>query len=252
MTNRGGILRSAARAALPESFRHWLRRRRASGSRNTPAGVFARPARLEPVSREWGYDRGLPVDRHYIEGFLARHAGDVCGRVLEVGDDAYTRRFGGDRVTVADVLDVTTENKRATIIADLNRAANLPSATFDCIILTQTLHLIYDVRSALEDLRRALRPGGVLLATVPGISPISLREYPGSWYWGFTTNSARRLFADVFVEEEVQIEGFGNALTAAAFLYGFAAEEFDRAALEYRDPCIDMLIAARARRRGPA
>ena len=38
-----------------------------------------------------------------------------------------------------------------------------PENTFDCIVLTQTLHLIYDVRLAIERLRRALAPGGVLL-----------------------------------------------------------------------------------------
>jgi hypothetical protein len=52
-----------------------------------------------PVSRNFGYDRGLPVDRYYIEGFLDRHKSDVRGHVLEVGDDSYTRRYGGDRVT---------------------------------------------------------------------------------------------------------------------------------------------------------
>ena len=55
-----------------------------------------RPATpLEPVSRSFGFDRGTPVDRRYIEQFLARHAAAIRGDVLEVGDDGYTRRFGG-------------------------------------------------------------------------------------------------------------------------------------------------------------
>jgi len=37
-------------------------------------------------------------------------------------------------------------------------------------VFTQTLHLIYDVRSAIRTLHRVLKPGGVLLATFPGIS----------------------------------------------------------------------------------
>jgi SAM-dependent methyltransferase len=251
MVEAGTLFKQVARGALPAPVRRWIQRRRQSARPDTAvaAGFFGRPRRLEPVSREWGYDRGLPVDRYYIEGFLARHAEDVRGRVLEVGDDSYTRRYGGDRVTVADVLDVTANNPRATVVVDLNRAEQLPSETFDCIILTQTLHLIYDVQSALINLRRAMRSGGVLLATFPGLGPISQREYPGSWYWGFTTNSARRLFEDHFPGDDVRIEGHGNALAASAFLYGFAAEELARDELDYRDPCIDMLIAVRAVRR---
>ena len=54
--------------------------------------------RTKPVSSAFGYDRGKPVDRRYIEAFLATNSVDVRGRVLEIGDSAYTRQFGRDRV----------------------------------------------------------------------------------------------------------------------------------------------------------
>src|SRR5262249_6056962 len=60
--------------------------------------------RVTPISREFGFDRGLPVDRYYIEQFLSVHADDIRNRVLEIGDDTYMRRFGGSRVTKGDVL----------------------------------------------------------------------------------------------------------------------------------------------------
>src|SRR5688572_17693927 len=75
--------------------------------------------RLAPISRRFGYDRGKPIDRVYIEQFLALHAGDVRGRTLEIGDDAYTRRFGGDRVALHDVLHVAEGNPKATFVGDL-------------------------------------------------------------------------------------------------------------------------------------
>ena len=59
---------------------------------------------VDPVSRVFGLDRGLPVDRWYIERFLEHHADDIRGVVLEFGDDRYTRRFG--RPTQSDVLNV--------------------------------------------------------------------------------------------------------------------------------------------------
>ena len=75
---------------------------------HVPVGTvdFGHFRRLIPISKEWGFDRGLPIDRYYIERFLQRHAADIRGRVLEVGDNAYTRRFGGDRVTNSDVINL--------------------------------------------------------------------------------------------------------------------------------------------------
>src|SRR5712692_10390618 len=104
--------------------------------------------RLSPFSRCWGLDRGTPVDRYYIERFLTENADDIRGRVLEIGDNAYTLRFGGARVGQSDILHVDASNPRATFVGDLTRLEVLPEAVFDCIVLTQTLHLLYDMRAA--------------------------------------------------------------------------------------------------------
>jgi SAM-dependent methyltransferase len=205
--------------------------------------------RLQPMSRTFGYDRGLPVDRHYIEAFLAARAGDIQGRVLEIGDDAYTRRFGADRVTRRDVLHVESISG-ATFVGDLARADHVPSAAFDCVILTQTLQLIYDVRAALTTVHRILKPGGRLLATAPGISQISDDQWRASWCWSFTSTSLGRLLAETFPLGDVVIETHGNVLAAIAFLHGVAAEELEPAELAYRDRAYELLITARACKAG--
>jgi SAM-dependent methyltransferase len=202
--------------------------------------------RVTPISEWFGFDRGLPIDRYYIERFLAEHADDIRGRVLEIGDATYTRRFGGDRVTRSDVLHVSEGNALATFIGDLTSAEHIPSNAFDCVIATQTLHLIYDVRAALGTLYRILKPEGVLLLTVPGISQISQDEWGESWYWSFTTRSIRRLLQDVFPTQRVTVEAHGNVLVATAFLQGVAAGEMKPAELDARDPHYEVLIAARA------
>jgi hypothetical protein len=225
-----------------------LRRLPGSAGRVPAAGRvrFGDLRRTEPVSREFGYDRGQPIDRHYIEAFLGRHAAEVRGRVLEVGDDTYTRRFGGARVTRHDVLHVESGNPGATIVADLADAPHIPSDTFDCIIVTQTLHLVYDVAGAVATLHRILKPGGVVLATVPGITQTSTDEWADVWYWGFTTLSARRVFATRFPEELIDVRSYGNVLTATAFLQGLAAGELSAKELAVRDPDYPMLITVRA------
>ena len=202
--------------------------------------------RLAPVSKEFGFERGLPVDRYYIEKFLAEHARDIQGRVLEIGDDAYTCQFGGDRVQVRDVLHVEADNPAATIVGDLTNADHIPSDAFDCFILTQTLHLIYDVRKALRTIVRILKPGGIVLATFPGISQTSIDQWAEHWCWSLSTRSAARLFAEVFREDDIKIQTYGNVLAAISFLQGIAVEELTTAELDYRDPDCEMLIAVRA------
>ncbi len=208
---------------------------------------FGQLRRLAPVSNAWGFDRGLPVDRYYIENFLARHADDIQGHVLEIMDDAYTRRFGEKRVRKSDVLDISETNPDATIVADLSRGECIPSDTFDCIILTQTLLLIYELRPAIETLHRILKPGGVLLGTAPGITKIGREDMCRSGqYWSFTTLSIQRLFEEAFPAKQVEVKAYGNVLTAAAFLYGLAAEELRKAELNYHDPDYEMIISVRA------
>jgi SAM-dependent methyltransferase len=202
--------------------------------------------RLTPISRFYGFDRGLPIDRHYIEEFLHRHASDIHGRVLEVGDDSYTRRFGGDRVTRRDVLHVRAGSPQPTIVADLAAAEHIPSAIFDCVILTQTLQLVYDLRAAVATLHRIVRPGGVVLATMPGITQIEDPEWNSTWYWSFSVASARRLFEEAFPAAQVAVEAHGNVLTAVAFLHGLAIEDLERERLEHDDPAYPVLITVRA------
>lgn len=205
--------------------------------------------RLKPISDVWGADRGHPVDRFYIERFLDRHAADVCGHVLEIGTADYTRRFGADRVSKSDVLHIAENKPDVTIIGDLSKGDNIPSVTFDCVILTQTLHIIYDFRAAVQTIYRILKPGGVLLATFPGITRIS-RYDMDRWghYWSYTTRSAHRIFENDFAPDDIEIETHGNVLTAIAFLHGISAHELTADELAYSDPDYELLITVRARR----
>jgi len=203
--------------------------------------------RLTPIDSHFGGGRGKPVDRHYIERFLEAHAGDIRGRVLEVGDDLYTRRYGGGRVEAHDVVHVDDSNPLATVVANLADGHELASDRYDCFICTQTLHYIYPLQAAVATSYRILKPGGVLLATVPGISPISPydRDRWGD-YWRFTSQSLRRLLAEAFPPESVGIEAYGNVLACTAFLQGLAVEDLRRDELAHHDQRYELLIAGRA------
>ena len=220
-------------------LRVWWRRRRAIRWENL--------RRLTPISRAFGFDRGVSIDRYYIEAFMRRHASDIRGRVLEIRDPLYTNKFGGGEVTQADVLHVTRGNPEATVIGDLSTGEGIPREAFDCMIVTQTFQLIYDVRGAIANCYAALKPGGVLLASFPCIHQIS-RYDMDRWgdYWRFTTRSVERLCAEVFPRENIAVKGYGNVLVAISSIHGMAMQDLTPEELEYHDPDYEVVITVRA------
>jgi len=143
--------------------------------------------RTRPFSDCYGWDRGLPIDRYYIEGWLARHADDVRGEVMEVRDAAYAVRFGGDRVTRTHVVDIDAANPKATLIADVTQDDALPAEAYDAIIMTQTLHVTEDDDAGFRTLWRSLRPGGTLLFSGPCVGRID-HELTDVDCWRYTPN----------------------------------------------------------------
>ena len=196
-----------------------------------------------PFGGHWGYDRGTPVDRWYIERFLDEHRRDITGRVLEVKDSSYTDRFG-HALTERAVLDIDATNPRATHVADLATADELRDDAFDCFVLTETLQYVYDVGAALTHAHRILRPGGVLLVTVPVVSRIC--DPPLTDHWRFTPLSVRRLMEEAFGGGTVTVAGRGNVLTQIAFLEGLAAEDLTAAELAVDDERFPLVVCGRA------
>jgi hypothetical protein len=206
---------------------------------------FGTLRRARPLSDDWGFDRGQPIDRYYIESFLGEHRGDIRGDVLEVKDSGYTDRFGAG-VTSRSVLDIDRGNPNATVVADLAVPASLPRQQFDCFILIQTLQFIFDTPGALSGAHQVLRSGGVLLATVPVTSRISHGLASDGEWWRFTVGSCRRLFGDTFGAGNVAVRSYGSMLTSIAFLAGVAAEEMTMTELNRQDAHFPVIVAVRA------
>ncbi len=244
------LVKWLARHLLPGSLRRWAIGRWQGHAYIPPVGFadLGDLRRVTPISRSFGADRGTPVDRHYIENFLERQRADVKGRVLEIAEATYTKRFGGARVTQSEVLHAEAGNPLATLVGDLTTGANLPSEAFDCLILTQTLPMIYDVRATLGTVYRILKPGGVVLVTVPGVAHQISRQDMDKWgdYWRFTSKSIRRLFEEVFPATHVEVAAFGNPLTALALLHGLVVEELTPHELDHREADYEVSIAVRA------
>lgn len=203
---------------------------------------------VRPFSKEFGYDRGGPVDRYYIENFLSQNASLIRGRVLEIADNEYTTLFGGPEVSKSDILHFNNSNPKATLIGDLSNAPHLPSDAFDCIILTQTLQFIYHYKEALTTCFRMLKSGGCILLTVPGISSIDQGEWKESWLWSFTDNSIKKILGEIFPVGNISVETHGNVMSATAFLYGLGRREVKQEKLDVVDPHYQVIITAVAKK----
>lgn len=238
---------------IPRPLRRWLNR--SSKAVGKSLLIFDRVTdwsvlrRLRPYRPDFGGRRGRYIDRFYIEQFLSTYRELVRGRVAELESDEYTSALATDRVEHSDILDINENNEKRTITIDLAETAFVPESVFDCILCTQTLFLIRDYASAVRSLYKMLKPGGVLLVTVPGISPIvrgHLLAGSGEDWWRFTGRSAQRIFGDVFGDEHTVVHTYGNVLTATAFLHGLVQEELTKAELEFNDPDYEVIIGVKA------
>jgi SAM-dependent methyltransferase len=212
---------------------------------HTPVS-FGDLRRLTPVSNDFGWSRGLPIDRYYIGKFLNSVSCYIRGDALEVGDCHYLKEFG-DPATLASISVLSiAETPETTILGDLTKAGTLQAATFDCIIMTQVFQYLSDIRTALDEIYLSLKPGGVLLATVPGITKTDDNDVDFKWLWRFTQYGIEKLMAATFGRPNCSIATYGNVLTAIAFLSGISTPELKAEELDFLDPQFPVIISAHA------
>jgi len=201
---------------------------------------------INPVDRDFGFNLGTPIDRYYIENFIREHSHLIQGEVLEVGEDSYTSKYALEehRLTVLNVVD-----KPGCLKGDLENGNGIPENAFDCVIMTQTLPFIYDVKSAVFHVHKLLKPGGHLLATNPCISQIS-RFDMDRWgdYWRFTPLSIRRLLENYFQKDNIQIESHGNSLSSTCFIQGIPSEKLSLRELDHADKDYPVTITSLAQK----
>ena len=198
---------------------------------------------VRPVSRTFGFDRGQPIHRYYVDEFLSEHADRVRGHCLEFQDPGYVQRYGRGRPTKVDVLDLNADNPRATLVADLTKPNSLPSGGFDCIVCVHVLHLVYEADLFTRELHRLLAPGGTLLVAVPGTAMI---DPDWTEYRRWTGLGIRTLLGQFFDPTEIVVETYGNSLAAAAEMRGLASDEIRSRELRTKDDLFQVEVCGLA------
>lgn len=92
------------------------------------------------------------------------------------------------------------------VLADAERLP-FPAAAFDCIICTEVLEHIPDHRAGLRELRRVLRPGGVLAVSVP-TSLTEAAYWRLSWDYWHTPGGHIRVFRPAQLAADLREAGF--------------------------------------------
>ena len=129
----------------------------------------------------------------------ARRDVELAGRVLDIG--------GGSRQSYLCYLDLTEVHTLVTAdidFPDISRGPGpkvrttvtcLPfrSESWDALLCFNLLEHVYDHRSALSEIRRVLREGGVLYGWVPFI--LGVHGAPQD-YWRYTGESLGRLLSE--------------------------------------------------------
>jgi SAM-dependent methyltransferase len=206
--------------------------------------------RLRPLAN--GRQRGLPIVRYYWAQFLERHGKDIRGRGLEIGTTETIRRYGGSALTDADAIDLAPHNPEVTVVADLTKADDLPGDAYDCFVNQFTMHLIYDLDSALYHSLRLLKPGGILLVNFPSIEYCFARGLdmgtgaPLFVFWQFTPLQVENLLRRCGLgDADFELELFGNLFARVAYQMNLPADDLTRAELDYVDPGHPLLICVR-------
>lgn len=252
MTLRDHTIELAKRVLPPEVRNAVVRFQKRWRLQWPPRGTvrFGSFRRLSPISPVFALDRGLPIERYYIQQFLEKHRADIRGRAMEFGDTFYLDLYGGKRVVKKEVFSYV-ESEGATIVGDLTGSGPLPAGALDCIVCTQTIQMVYDIRGAVARLHSMLAPGGVLLLTTHGTSKIGRHLDTDGWaeYWHLTQQAARSLFEENF-DGDLQIDAYGNVLAAMCALHGLASEELTREELDHKDRNFDVIVTVRAVKAG--
>ena len=203
--------------------------------------------RLTPIGDKSSGRQRNAIYHYYTERFLGNNSSKIQGSVLEAGGYRYAERYGKNSVSKVDLLLLKgTSVPGGENIVTLDDADRIPSHTYDCIILPQTLQYTYEIKATIFTLHRILKHGGVLLSTVSGISRNIKVDHDANRLWSFTALSAYKLFAEVFPRSHISVSCYGNVMTATALMQGLTAEELNSGQLNFNDPLYQVVIAIRA------
>ena len=127
-----------------------------------------RPLRATPLHPQWLAFRGEASQRDWVRQ-------SANGRVLDIGSaDSHVRSWLDRCEYIGLDYPVTAQGMYGTtpdIFAD-GAALPLADACIDTVLLLEVLEHVRDARAVLNEIARVLKPGGVMLLSIPFLYPL--------------------------------------------------------------------------------
>jgi SAM-dependent methyltransferase len=197
-------------------------------------------ARSGPLCPMFGYSRGTPIDRYYLNDFVVSIKDTVVGRTLEIGGRSGNRALYGFHRTTDYLTMDADPNAEVDIIADAHDRLACPARSFDSIVIINVLEHCARPWEVVENMHTWLTPSGKVFCLVPTAQRV--HSIPKD-YWRMLPDALESLFHRYQI---LQLRGYGNLQTSSASLLGIAAEELEPKALSYRDsryPVVTCIVA---------
>tara|TARA_Y100000385_G_scaffold274995_1_gene318802 strand:+ start:293 stop:985 length:693 start_codon:yes stop_codon:yes gene_type:complete len=203
------------------------------------------------ISNDFGFGRGTPIDRYYLEIFLKTNQKYFIGESLEFGSDFYLKKYN-NRIKSFDVFTsfLDKKNSKNIIKGDLSLIEDLPKEKYDFIVCTNVLNFIYEIDSAIKGLHKMLKKNGICLISLAGFSTHVSRYDMDKWgdYWRLSKKTAIKIFKKNNFEIE-ECNSYGNVYLASAQMKGFCVEDIDNEMLKNVDNDYQMLITLRIKKK---
>lgn len=182
-----------------------------------------------PLCPFFGFLRGTPIDRHYLDAFVREFRSRIVGRTLEIGGTPETRtRHRLTRVTRFLTVDADPASQ-ANYVGDVHTSTLFPRARFDTILAFNVLEHCRDPGRVVRNVRAWLKPGGAFLCMVPNAQRI--HQVPKD-YWRPLPDALEFLTREF---GERQFRMYGNLTTTIASLAGASFEDVPPSYFQWHD-----------------
>jgi SAM-dependent methyltransferase len=149
---------------------------------------------------------------------IRRLVDDLADAVGRLGDDMFdvldvycgSRPYDDLLPEGSRIVGLDIDNRFGVADVVTNEFLPFPDGSFDVVLCTQAFHYVLDPETAVEEIRRVLRPGGTVLISVPVVWEYD-RHNPEHHY---TEPFLRRLFAGWDEVRIVESGGWGVSWAA--------------------------------------
>ena len=186
--------------------------------------------RMVPVCSRFGFSRGSPIDRYYLDQFIEKIRPLVHGDVVEIGGkDENGRLYQFEHAVRYRGFDMF-EDPDISLVGDAHDPNALAEAQLDTIIAFNVLEHCPKPWIVIDNMRRWLKPDGLALVMVPSCQ--RLHRMPED-YWRPLPAALIHLFT---TWADCELHVYGNPSTAIAAMLGIAVEELSVGELDAYHP----------------